>query len=234
MLERDQLKRYARHLILPEVGLAGQQRLADSSVLIVGLGGLGSPIAQYLAATGIGRIGLSEFDTVEIHNLQRQTLYTTSDIGKPKLEVAKARLVAVNPTIQISTHSSITDDNATQMLAGFDLILDATDNFASRYLISDTCTALQKPLVWGAAVRWEGMVSVFDQQHSLRNFFPVAPETTENCDTLGVHGPLLGMIGSMMASQAIKYLLGLETLVGYLWLYDALDNQARKIKMQSR
>jgi molybdopterin-synthase adenylyltransferase len=233
-MDRNEIRRYARQIILPEIGLDGQEKLQASSVLIVGLGGLGSPIAQYLVAAGVGRIGLCEFDQLEIHNLQRQTLYTTPDIGRAKLEVALLHLAAVNPSIKLEAHGKLEDSTARETLAGYDLIVDGTDNIKARYLISDTSVSLEKTCVWGGAVRWEGMASVFDHQLSLRDAFPEPPDQPDDCDTLGVHGPLLGVVGSVMASQAIKHLVGLETLYGRVWLFDALETKSRIIKLKTR
>jgi molybdopterin/thiamine biosynthesis adenylyltransferase len=231
-MDRSELRRYSRQILLGEVGLAGQERLKASSVLIVGLGGLGSPVAQYLVGAGIGRIGLCEVDDLEVHNLQRQTLYTTDGVGQPKLALALERLRAINPVISIEGHPKLEPDTAHELLSGYDLIVDATDNFGARYLISDVCVALQKPCVWGGAVRWEGMASVFDAQLSLRDVFANPPDQTDDCDTLGVHGPLLGVVGSIMANQAIKYLLGMETLYGRLWMFDALETVTRVVKLK--
>jgi molybdopterin-synthase adenylyltransferase len=231
-MERTEIRRYARQIILPEIGLEGQEKLSRSSVLIVGLGGLGSPIAQYLVAAGVGRIGLCEYDQLEIHNLQRQTLYTTPDVGRSKLEVALEHLALVNPSIKLEAHGKLEESSALETLAGYDLIVDGTDNIKARYLISDTTVALRTTCVWGGAVRWEGMASVFDHQLCLRDAFPEPPDQPDDCDTLGVHGPLLGVVGSVMASQAIKHLLGLETLYGRVWLFDALETKARIIKLK--
>ncbi len=231
-MERIEIRRYTRQIILPEIGLEGQEKLKNSSVLIVGLGGLGSPIAQYLVAAGVGRIGLCEYDQLEIHNLQRQTLYTTLDVGRSKLEVALEHLALVNPNIKLEAHDKLEEFAARETLAGYNLIVDGTDNIKARYLISDTSVALEKPCVWGGAVRWEGMASVFDQHLSLRDAFPEPPDQPDDCDTLGVHGPLLGVVGSIMASQALKHLLGLETLYGKLWFFDALETKTRIIKLR--
>jgi molybdopterin-synthase adenylyltransferase len=233
-MDRNEIRRYARQIILPEIGLDGQEKLSNSSVLIVGLGGLGSPIAQYLVAAGVGRIGLCEFDQLEIHNLQRQTLYTTPDIGRAKLEVALLHLALVNPSIKLEAHGKLEDSTARETLAGYDLIVDGTDNIKARYLISDTSVSLEKTCVWGGAVRWEGMASVFDHRLSLRDAFPEPPDQPDDCDTLGVHGPLLGVVGSVMASQALKHLVGLETLYGRVWLFDALETKSRIIKLKTR
>jgi molybdopterin-synthase adenylyltransferase len=203
-------------------------------VLLIGLGGLGSPVAQYLVAAGIGTLGLSEFDTLELHNLQRQTLYTTAGVGQPKLELAFEHLRALNPHVMLEAKEKLGTDGAKALLEPYDLVIDATDNFATRYLINDTCVALEKPWVWGAAVRWDGMASVFDHRLSLRHAFHDPPQTSENCDTLGVHGPLLGVVGSIMAGQAIKHLLGLETLYGRLWTFDALEGTTRSMRLQTQ
>ena len=231
-MERTEIRRYARQIILPEVGVEGQEKLLNSSVLIVGLGGLGSPVAQYLVGAGIGRVGLCEFDKLEIHNLQRQTLYATDGVGQDKLTLALERLSNVNPGVKLEVHEKLETSNAAQILEQYDLIVDGTDNFAARYLISDTSVKLRKTCVWGGAVRWEGMASIFDANLSLRDVFPTPPEQEEDCDTLGVHGPLLGVVGSVMASQAIKFLLGLETLYGQLWLFDALETRSRIVKIK--
>ena len=231
-MDRDELRRYSRQILLPEIALSGQEKLRASSVLIVGLGGLGSPVALYLAGAGVGRIGLCEFDTLEPHNLQRQTLYQSADVGSPKLTAATARLRALNPGVDFVPHAKLEPDTAQDTLFGYDLVVDATDNFAARYLVSDACVALQKTWVWGAAVRWEGMVSVFDATVSLRDAFPDPPSTTDDCDTLGVFGPLLSVIGGVMAGEALKQLVGLGTLRGRLWLYDALDATVRNVKLR--
>lgn len=231
-MDRNEIRRYSRQIILPEIGLDGQEKLSSSSVLIVGLGGLGSPIAQYLVGAGVGRIGLCEFDQLEIHNLQRQTLYTTPDVGRAKLEIALEHLAAVNPNLKLEAHGKLEQSTASATLADYDLVVDATDNIKARYLISDTSVALEKTCVWGGAVRWEGMASVFDHRLSLRDAFPEPPDEPDDCDTLGVHGPLLGVVGSVMASQALKHLVGLETLYGRVWLFDALETKARIIKLK--
>ncbi len=231
-MERTEIRRYARQIMLPEVGIEGQETLQNASVLIVGLGGLGSPVAQYLVGAGIGKIGLCEFDKLEIHNLQRQTLYATDGIGREKIQLALERLSNINPHVKLEVHEKLEPENAAQILEPYDLIVDGTDNFAARYLISDISSMLSKTCVWGGAVRWEGMASVFDANLSLRDVFPEPPEQEEDCDTLGVHGPLLGVVGSVMASQALKSLLKLETLYGQLWLFDALETRSRIVKIK--
>jgi molybdopterin-synthase adenylyltransferase len=230
---REELKRYSRQILVPEIALTGQGRLKASSILIIGAGGLGSPVSQYLVAAGIGRVGISEFDTLELHNLQRQTLYSSEQVGRPKLEAALERLAEVNPEVQLEDFPKLTPENAGEMFSSFDLIVDASDNFGTRYLISDTCVQLEKPCVWGAAQGLEGMVSVFDSKLSLRDAFPNPPENQDNCDTLGVLGPLLAVIGGLMASEAIKHLVGLETLYGKLWTFDAISSQVRLLKLKT-
>jgi molybdopterin-synthase adenylyltransferase len=231
---REELKRYSRQILVPEIALAGQGRLKSSSVLVIGAGGLGSPVLNYLVAAGIGRVGISEFDTLELHNLQRQTLYSSEQVGRPKLEAALERLRTVNPEVQLEGFPKLTPENASEMFSSFDLIVDASDNFGTRYLISDTCVALEKPWVWGAAQGLEGMVSVFNSELSLRDAFPNPPETQDDCDTLGVLGPMLAVIGGLMASEAIKHLVGLETLYGKLWTFDALSSQVRLLKLKTQ
>jgi molybdopterin-synthase adenylyltransferase len=231
---REELRRYSRQILVPEIALTGQGRLQSSSVLVIGAGGLGSPVLNYLVAAGIGRVGVCEFDTLELHNLQRQTLYSSNQVGTPKLEAALERLGAVNPHVKLEGFPKLTPENASEMFSGFDLIVDASDNFGTRYLISDTCVALEKPWVWGAAQGLDGMVSVFDSKLSLRDAFPNPPETQDDCDTLGVLGPMLAVIGGLMASEAIKHLVGLETLHGKLWTFDALSSQVRLLKLKLR
>lgn len=230
-MDRGELRRYSRQILLPEIALAGQEKLQASSVLIVGLGGLGSPVALYLAGAGVGRLGLCEFDRLEPHNLQRQTLYSSVDVGRPKLDAALERLTALNPGVNLEPHGKLSPDTVQDTIRGYDLIVDGTDNFATRYLVNDACVMLEKPWIWGAAVRWEGMVSVFDANLSLRDAFPDPPTTVDDCDTLGVFGPLLSVVGGAMAGEALKHFVGLETLHGSLWLYDALEARARTIKL---
>jgi molybdopterin-synthase adenylyltransferase len=230
---REELKRYSRQILVPEIALTGQGRLKSSSVLVIGAGGLGSPVLNYLVAAGVGRVGISEFDTLELHNLQRQILYSSDQVGRPKLEAALERLCAVNSEVKLEGFPKLTSENASEMFSSFDLIVDASDNFATRYLVNDTCLQLEKPWVWGAAQGLEGMVSVFDSRLSLRDTFPNPPENQDNCDTLGVLGPLLAVIGGLMASEAIKHLVGLETLHGKLWTFDAFSSQVRLLKLKT-
>ena len=220
--------RYRGHLSLPEVGLAGQRQLARSSVLCVGTGGLGSPAALYLAAAGVGRIGLLDFDEVEESNLHRQVLFKTRDVGRPKVEVARAALAALNPGVELVTHPErLSAANAAGLLAGYDVILDGTDNFPTRYVINDACVRLGKPEVWASIFRFEGQLTVFDARRGpcYRCLFPEVPPADEvpSCAEAGVLGVLPGILGTAQALEALKLLLGIgRPLVGRLLLFDAL------------
>ncbi|MBI4418838.1 MAG: HesA/MoeB/ThiF family protein, partial [Ignavibacteriales bacterium] len=216
LLSPEEVQRYGRHLSLPEIGLEGQQRLKASSVLIVGAGGLGSPVALYLAAAGVGAIGLVDFDNVEVTNLQRQILHTTPAVGKSKLESARDRIEAINPHIAVRTHAARLDrGNALDIVRAYDVIIDATDNFASRYLINDACAMLGKPDVYGSVFRFEGQVSVFhvDKGSCYRCLHPEPPppHLAPDCAEAGVLGVLPGIIGTIQAVEAIKLLLGIGT-----------------------
>jgi adenylyltransferase/sulfurtransferase len=227
-LTREETARYARHLVLPEVGIEGQRRLKGASVLLVGAGGLGSPAALYLAAAGVGRIGIVEFDVVDETNLQRQILHDTAWVGRPKLESAAARLSRLNPHVRVEAHAAaLTRDNALEVLAGYDVIVDGTDNFETRYLANDACYLLKKPNVYGSIFRFEGQASVFwpDRGPCYRCLFPEPPPPglVPSCAEGGVLGILPGVIGAIQATEAVKVLLGVgEPLVGRLLLYDAL------------
>jgi len=236
-LRPDQFDRYRRHLTLPEVGLEGQQRLLESSVLLIGAGGLGCPAAQYLAAGGVGRIGLVDDDVVSASNLQRQILYTTDDVGKPKVDVAEQRLRALNPDVTVEKHSLRLDStNAMEILAGYDVILDGTDNFPTRYLTNDACVLLGKPNVHGSIFRFEGQASVFDatQGPCYRCLYPEPPPpgAVPSCAEGGVLGILPGTIALVQATETMKILLGVGTpLYGRLLHYDALDMSWREFRM---
>jgi len=238
VLSREELLRYGRHLVLPQIGLEGQQRLKGSSVLIVGAGGLGSPLALYLAAAGVGRIGLIDFDRVDVSNLQRQVLYGTSDIGRPKLEAAASRLSDLNPFVAIETHDGpLTRDNALALLARYDVIADGTDNFPTRYLVNDACAMLGKPNVHGSIFRFDGQVSVFDARVGpcYRCLYPEPPPPglVPSCAEGGVLGVLPGLIGTLQGIECLKLMLGLgETLVGRLLVFDALDMRFRELKLK--
>jgi adenylyltransferase/sulfurtransferase len=225
-LTRAECERYARHLSLPEVGMAGQSRLKAARVLVAGAGGLGAPALTYLAAAGIGTLGVVEFDVIDRSNLQRQVLYDEADIGRPKLWRAKARLQAQNPGITVQAHEGPLDaDNVAAILADYDLVLDGTDNFVSRYLLNDACRLLGKPLVHASLYRFEGQVTVFlpDRPGCYRCLFPMPPSGPTDCSTAGVLGVLAGTVGTLQATEALKLLLGVgEPLVGRLMIYDAL------------
>ena len=237
-LSPKELSRYARHLSLPEVGRKGQTRLKNSSVLIVGVGGLGSPVALYLAAAGVGTLGLVDFDEVDITNLQRQILHGTEEIGKPKLESAKRRISSVNPNVQIVEHSCRLDShNALEIMENYDVVVDGTDNFPTRYLVNDACVLLGKPNVYGSIFRWEGQVSVFakDDGPCYRCLFrePPPPGLVPNCAEAGVLGVLPGVVGSLQALEVIKIILGEgDSLVGRLLIFDALELKWREVKLK--
>jgi adenylyltransferase/sulfurtransferase len=234
----QELARYSRHFALPEFGQAGQQKLKSSRVLIVGAGGLGSPAGLYLAAAGVGTIGLVDFDQIDITNLQRQIMYTTDDVGERKLDVSSQRLRALNPEIEIRTHSArLTRDNALEILAEYDVVIDGTDNFPTRYLVNDACVLLKKPYVYGSILRFDGQVSVFDAQRGpcYRCLFrePPPPGLVPNCAEGGVLGVLPGVIGSLQALEAIKVLAGVgQPLIGRLVLFDALSMRWRELKLK--
>jgi molybdopterin/thiamine biosynthesis adenylyltransferase/rhodanese-related sulfurtransferase len=233
-LGSEQLERYKRHLLLDGVGPDGQEKLLASSVLLVGAGGLGSPAALYLAAAGVGRLGLVDFDRVDASNLQRQVLYDSSDVGRPKLAAAAERIAGLNPDVEVQAFEAKLDaGNARDILAGFDVVLDGTDTFPSRYLTSDLCVWLKKPLVYGSVMRFEGQVSVFDARRGpcYRCLFPEPPppELAPNCAEAGVLGVLPGVIGLLQATESLKLLLGIgEPLVGRLLVYDALAMEFRR------
>lgn len=230
-MDRDELRRYSRQILLTEVGLAGQERLGGCGVLVVGAGGLGSPILSYLAAAGIGRLGLAEHDRIDATNLQRQILYSSADVGQDKSAVALSRVAALNPGVRTEAVGRLEPGNASALIGQYDLVVDASDNFATRYLVSDTCAAVGRAWVWGAAQGFDGMASVFDAALTLRDAFPNPPDTEENCDTVGVFGPLVGVVGSLMAAEALKLMLGLPNLRGKLWLYDALEGESRTLAL---
>jgi molybdopterin/thiamine biosynthesis adenylyltransferase/rhodanese-related sulfurtransferase len=234
----EELQRYARHLILPEVGVEGQRRLKNSRVLIVGVGGLGSPAALYLAAAGIGTLGLADFDVVEYSNLQRQVLHATSAVGKPKLASAVERIRDVNPHVALIQHDArLTSGNALDILSGYDVIVDGSDNFPTRYLVNDACALLGKPDVYGSIFRFDGQASVFWAARGpcYRCLYrePPPPELVPSCAEGGVLGVLPGIIGSVQALEAIKLLLGEgETLVGRLLLLDAMRLKFREVVLE--
>ena len=237
-LTNEEILRYSRHLILPDVAMEGQLKLKAAKVLCVGAGGLGSPLALYLAAAGVGTIGLVDFDVVDFTNLQRQVLYTTGDVGRPKLQVAKERLQSMNPNVDVRTYETrLTRENALEIFADYDIIVDGTDNFATRYLVNDACALLGKPNVYGSIFRFEGQASVFGAKDGpcYRCLYPEPPPPglVPSCAEGGVLGVLPGVIGTIQAMETIKLILGKgEPLVGRLLLFNALKMQFRELKLR--
>lgn len=235
-LSPQELERYSRHLLLPEVGLEGQERLRASRVLVVGAGGLGSPVALYLAAAGVGHLGLVDFDRVDATNLQRQIIHGTKDVGRPKLDSARERIADVNPFVHVETHPTrLTSANAMELLAGYDVIVDGTDNFPTRYLVNDACVLLGKPNVYGSVFRFDGQVSVFDAARGpcYRCLYPEPPPpgAVPSCAEGGVLGILPGIIGTLQSNETVKLLLGIgEPLLGRLLLLDALEMRFREVR----
>jgi molybdopterin/thiamine biosynthesis adenylyltransferase/rhodanese-related sulfurtransferase len=236
-LSNDEIKRYSRHLIMPEVGVDGQRRLKAGSVLCIGAGGLGSPAAMYLAAAGVGRIGIVDFDVVDFSNLQRQIIHGTPDVGRSKLASAKDRLLALNPHIQVDTYEeALSSENAFRLFEPYDIILDGTDNFPTRYLVNDACVILGKPNTYGSIFRFEGQASVFGMKSGpcYRCLYPEPPPPglVPSCAEGGVLGVLPGIIGVIQATEAIKLLTSIgEPLVGRFLLYDALKMRFRELKV---
>ncbi len=237
-LTTDDLSRYSRHLILPEVGMEGQQRLKAARVLCVGTGGLGSPLALYLAAAGIGTLGLVDFDVVDASNLQRQIIHSTKDIGRKKLDSAEEKLPALNPALNVVKHETmLTSANALEILKDYDIVADGTDNFPTRYLVNDACVLLGKPNVYGSIFRFEGQASVFATQQGpcYRCLYPEPPPPglVPSCAEGGVLGILPGLVGVIQATEAIKLILGKgESLIGRLLLVDALNMRFRELKLR--
>jgi len=229
----EEVERYARHLVLREVGGPGQQKLKAARVLIVGAGGLGAPAALYLAAAGVGRITLVDPDTVALSNLQRQVLYATADEGRSKVEAAEARLTALNPHVEVfSILAHLEAANARALIAGHDLVLDGTDDFATRFAVNAACVAEGITLVSGAIGRWTGQVGVFGGRPCYQCLVPEIPPDAETCSVVGVVGALAGVIGSMMALEAVKLLTGAgEPLTGRLLIYDALAAEVRTVRI---
>lgn len=227
-----EVERYARHLVLREVGGPGQQKLKAARVLIVGAGGLGSPAALYLAAAGVGRLTLSDDDTVSLSNLQRQVLFTTADVGRTKTEAGAERLAALNPHVAVEAAPAVTAASVAGLVAGHDLVLDGTDNFETRLWVSDACVAAEVPLVSGAIGRWTGQVGVFAGKPCYRCLVPEIPPDAETCVAVGVVGALAGIIGSMMALEAVKTITGAgEALAGRLMIYDGLNGDSRTVRI---
>jgi molybdopterin/thiamine biosynthesis adenylyltransferase len=227
----EEVERYARHLVLREIGGPGQQKLKAARVLIVGAGGLGAPAALYLAAAGVGTLGLVDADEVALSNLQRQVLYASGDVGRTKVEAAMERLGALNPHVEIEPQGLMLDRaNAAGLVRGYDVVLDGTDSFETRFVVNAACFAEGKPLVSGAIGRWTGQLAVFEGRPCYRCLVPELPPDAETCSAVGVMGALAGVIGSMMALEAIKLITGAgETLAGRLLIYDALSAEVRTV-----
>ena len=237
-LSAEEIKRYSRHLIMPEMGMDGQRKLKQASVLCIGAGGLGSPAVMYLAAAGIGRLGIVDFDVVDFSNLQRQLLHTTQDVGRTKLESAKNKVVALNPHVQVDTYEeALSSENAFRLFTGYDVILDGTDNFPTRYLVNDACVLLGIPNAYGSIFRFEGQASVFGTKEGpcYRCLYPEPPPPglVPSCAEGGVLGVLPGIIGVIQATESIKLVTGIgEPLIGRFLIYDALKMKFRELKLK--
>lgn len=237
-LSVDEVRRYSRHLIIPDVGMTGQKRLKNAKVLCVGAGGLGSPALMYLAAAGVGTLGIAEFDTVDESNLQRQIIHGQKDIGRSKAESARDSVLEINPYVNVQLHEVRLDStNVMEIFAGYDLIVDGTDNFATRYLVNDACVLLKKPYVWGSIYRFDGQASVFWAEYGpcYRCLYPEPPPPgmVPSCAEGGVLGVLCASIGSIQVTESIKLLAGIgDPLVGRLMVYDALEMSYRQVKIR--
>jgi len=237
-LSNQEVERYSRHLIMPEVGMDGQLKLKAASVLCIGVGGLGSPVAMYLAAAGVGRLGLVDFDVVDYSNLQRQVIHGTPDVGRSKLESARDTLVAINPEVAIDMHeTALSSSNAFDVLGDYDVVVDGTDNFPTRYLVNDACVLLRKPNVFGSIFRFEGQVSVFatEQGPCYRCLYPEPPPPglVPSCAEGGVLGILPGVIGTIQATETVKLIIGVgEPLINRFMIYDALRMKFRELKLR--
>jgi adenylyltransferase/sulfurtransferase len=238
-LNNDEIRRYSRHLILPEVGLGGQKKICSTSVLCIGAGGLGSPIAMYLAAAGIGKLGILDFDSVDYSNLQRQIVHTTEDVGRPKTQSAKETINAINPNVEVVLHNArITSENALDLIRPYDIVVDGTDNFPTRYLTNDACVLLKKANVYGSIFRFEGQASVFAPHLGgpcYRCLYPEPPPPgmVPSCAEGGVLGVLPGIVGTIQATEILKLALGKgSSLTGRLLLFNALDMKFRELKLR--
>ncbi|KRE84241.1 molybdopterin-synthase adenylyltransferase MoeB [Arthrobacter sp. Soil764] len=236
-LTPDEVERYSRHLIIPEIGALGQRRLKNAKVLVIGAGGLGAPALLYLAAAGVGTIGIVDDDVVDLSNLQRQVIHGVSDVGRPKIESARDAIVELNPLVDVRLHNLRLDaSNALELFAGYDLILDGADNFATRYLVNDAAAILGKPYVWGSIFRFDGQVSVFWEKHgpTYRDLYPEAPPagSVPSCGEGGVFGMLCAAVGSLMVTEAVKLITGVgRSLLGRVALFDALGGSWREIRV---
>src|SRR5450432_1359602 len=237
-LSSDEILRYSRHLIIPEVGIEGQKKLKAAKVLLVGAGGLGAPLGLYLAAAGVGRIGLVDFDTVDFTNLQRQVIHSTKDVGRNKIDSAAEKMLAINPFVRIAKHEvALTSENALDILKDYDLVVDGTDNFPTRYLVNDACVLLNKPNVYGSIFRFEGQATIFAYPGGpcYRCLYPEPPPPglVPSCAEGGVLGILPGIIGLVQATETVKLILGVgQPLIGRLMLYDALAMKFRELKLR--
>jgi len=237
-LSVDEVRRYSRHLIIPEIGMTGQKRLKNARVLCVGAGGLGSPALLYLAAAGVGTLGVIDFDVVDESNLQRQIIHGQSDIGRLKAESARDSIAEINPYVNVQVHTdALTNDNVMEIFSGYDLIVDGTDNFATRYMVNDACVLLGKPYVWGSIFRFDGQASVFWAEYGpcYRCLYPDPPPPgmVPSCAEGGVLGVLCGSIGSIQVTEAIKLITGVgESLAGRLMIYDALEMSYRTVRVR--
>lgn len=238
-LTKDDYERYSRHIILPQVGVDGQKRLKAASVLCIGTGGLGSPLLLYLAAAGIGRIGIVDFDVVDTSNLQRQIIHSTSNVGKPKILSAKERILEINPFCQVDLYETrLSSENALDIIRPYDVVIDGTDNFPTRYLVNDACVLLGKPNVYGSIFHFEGQATVFNYGEDSPNYRDLYPEPpppglVPSCAEGGVLGILPGVIGTIQATETVKIILGVgTTLSGRLMLYDALNMRFRELKLR--
>jgi adenylyltransferase/sulfurtransferase len=238
-----QIRRYARHIVLPEIGGVGQSRLIAAKVLVLGAGGLGAPLLQYLAAAGIGTLGVVDDDTVDLSNLQRQIIHRTSDIGMPKVASAQRALSEINPEVTVQAHKErLTEANAQRLVAGYDIVADGSDNFATRYLLNDTCHRLKKTLVAAAILRFDGQISTYKAWQGaghpcLRCIFPAAPseDAVPSCAQAGVLGALAGTLGALQATEVVKEILGVgRSLSGRLLTYDALDSSFEEMAIEKR
>lgn len=236
-LTTEEVERYSRHLIIPEIGAAGQRRLKNAKVLVIGAGGLGSPALLYLAAAGVGTLGIVDDDDVDLSNLQRQIIHGVGDVGRPKIESARDAITELNPLVNVQLHNVRLDSsNALEIFSGYDLILDGADNFATRYLVNDAAAILGKPYVWGSIFRFDGQVSVFWEKHgpSYRDLYPEAPPagSVPSCGEGGVFGMLCAAVGSLMVTEAVKLITGVgRSMLGRVALFDALGGSWREIKV---
>ena len=239
-MDDSELLRYSRQIMLPEIDIEGQDRLGSATVLVVGLGGLGSPVAMYLAAAGIGRLVLNDFDAVDLSNLQRQIVHVDASLGLPKIQSAARTLAALNPLVAVETIGErLSREALEELLARVDLVVDASDNFATRYLVNDACWRAGKPLVSGAAIRWEGQVALFDpgrpESPCYRCLYPEGDDQALNCAENGVIAPLVGVVGAMQAMEAVKAITGVgEAPVGHVLYYDAKRADWRKFRLGKR